>query len=452
MDRPAQSGEPIAVRQIGAPPPEEPYRPFILGSLTLAVLVGFLLAVHVPLQRLFDAGTPGRTADLVQAHGQAQLLGFAGLFVVGMSLRIMPRIAGSRLAFGPLVPAVLWLIVIGVALRAGVLPWSSGDAHSAILVVSTLAVLVAGVCFLAIVCGTVFAAVRKADPTALAFTAGAIMLVLSGVASLYAAVNAGIDGLRTLPYLANTAIVHLELEGFLLAFILGVSVRAIPPMVGHKRPSRSARALVVGLATVVLVSAGTLLYVQYGPSSRFALRLAGAALLSLGLVLIALAWLAGVLRQAANRIRPASQPHLWLLRSAFAWMVVAALASLYYGWSAMVDGVLPDYHAVDAVRHSLGVGVVTMLIAGMSLMILPEFAGERQGPNRQRQLSLVLLALLNGAAFLRVLPALAGTSWTADQRHLSMAVAGTLGEVALIMFGGYYARLWWRGRSEGAAP
>jgi hypothetical protein len=87
-----------------------------------------------------------------------------------------------------------------------------------------------------------------------------------------------------------------------------------------------------------------------------------------------------------------------------------------------------------------------MLIAGMSLMILPEFAGDRLGANRQKQLAIGLAVLLNAAAVLRVAPALAGTRWSVDDRNLSMAVAGSLAELALLTFTVYFFRLMWRAR------
>ncbi len=95
-------------------------------------------------------------------------------------------------------------------------------------------------------------------------------------------------------------------------------------------------------------------------------------------------------------------------------------------------------------RHALGVGVVTVLITGMALMILPEFAVARQNANRQKQLAFFMLALLNTSAVLRVLPPLAGASLSLDEGNLSMAIAGSLAEFALLVFAVYLFRLLWR--------
>jgi hypothetical protein len=195
------------------------------------------------------------------------------------------------------------------------------------------------------------------------------------------------------------------------------------------------------------IFAAALLYLEYGSFSEAVVRTADAAFLVTGVALLAFVWQAGVLRPAANRIRPASQVHLWLIRSAFVWLVVAAVVTAYAGASSFVEGELVSQLEFDAARHALGAGVITSLILGMSLMILPEFAVERQQPNRQREMAILLAVLINVATVLRVAPPLAGDRWTADESDLSMAVAGSLAEVAMLIFAAYLLRLIWRTRN-----
>ncbi len=445
MTTPA-AGDALQVRPAGLPPSDIAHRPFLIASLTMATLIGFVLGIHVPLGRLLDAGSPDRTTDLLHAHGQVQLLGFAGLFVIGMSLRLMPRFAGSTIALPSLVPVMLWLFVAGLLLRAVVLPWTSGDARGVLLAVSTLLVLCASGCFLLIAVAALGVDARRFDASSLAFIFGATLLFASSIIAAFGAIDAADEGARSLPYLTNNAVLQLQLFGFLISFILGVALRAIPSMVGLPRPGRSAVWLAVALAAAVTVLAGSLLSLEYLSYEKVTVVIADAAFLVLGCVLLALAWQAGALRQAANRLRPASQPHLWLVRSAFVWMVIAGIVTCYFGASSLNDAQLPSDLDFDAVRHTLGAGVVTMLITGMSLMILPEFAGDRLGANRQKQLAIGLAVLLNAAAVLRVAPALAGTRWSVDDRNLSMAAAGSLAEAALLVFTVYFFRLMWRAR------
>src|SRR5690606_16479374 len=155
----------------------------------------------------------------------------------------------------------------------------------------------------------------------------------------------------------------------------------------------------------------------------------------------------GVLTPRANRARPASQPAMWLVRTAFFWLAVAAALMVYFGATGFINERLVLQHQFDATRHALGAGLITSLILGMSMLILPEFAVERQHANRQRQLAIALALLVNAAVVLRVGPALAATDLTLDERDLSMAIAGTIGEIALLIFAVYLFRLIWRTRT-----
>jgi hypothetical protein len=190
---------------------------------------------------------------------------------------------------------------------------------------------------------------------------------------------------------------------------------------------------------VTLLSA-SLLYLEHVSFSEAAARVVSVSFGLLGLVLVGVCWSSGAVRSAGNRLRPASQPHLRLVRAAFVWMAIAGIIAVYAGVAGFIDGATPTQFEFDAVRHSLGVGVITNLIAGMSLMIVPEFAGQRQHTSQGR-IALALFLLVNIAAVLRVLPALVGTAWSFDERNLSMAIAGTLAEVAVILFAFSFLRL-----------
>lgn len=443
--RMSTADEPIAVRPV-VPASDTAYRGFLLWGLALAVLVGFVIGTHVPVGRLTNSATPERTQDLIQAHGQVQLLGFAGLYVMGMSLRLLPRFASARIAFSGLVVFVLWTVVVSLAARSLLLPWFSGDAHDAILLASLMGVALASGAYLLIVAGTVLGTARRPDASSAAFVMGAFVLFVACDIALITGVDAAGDGRRTFSYLIDTAIVQLELTGFLLVIIAGVAMRALPTMVGLERPVSSLRVLPPALALTSMTLACALLYLEYVAYSEIAAIIASLTLGSTGVAMLSLVWMAGVLRPARNRIRPSSQPHLWLLRGAFVWLVFSGALMVYAGAEGALDGALPSQMLFDAIRHVLGVGVVTALILGMSLMILPEFAVARQRANRQRELALFLAVTINVSAMLRVVPSLAGDAWSFDARNASIATAGTLAEIALLAFAVYFVRLVWQAR------
>src|SRR5690606_14454323 len=70
------------------------YIGYIASALVIALAAGFLLAIVAPLTSTGTLPWDERLPQLIQAHAWAQLQGWAGLFVAGMAMRLIPRFAG----------------------------------------------------------------------------------------------------------------------------------------------------------------------------------------------------------------------------------------------------------------------------------------------------------------------------------------------------------------------
>lgn len=419
----------------------EYYQIFILSSLALAGLAGFALGIHIPLGRLLGWQSEARRPDIIQVHGQVQLLGFAGLFVLGMSLRLIPRFARTTLRFEGLVLPIWGLIVGSLAMKAFIMVWLPDQAHSALAIGTQFTLLLAAAGYLLVVHGSLLIDQQRVEATGWFFLVGSTFFFLQAALGTFIAMEEAADETRVFSYVPNMALLYLQLGGFLIAYIGGVATRALPTMSGLPRPETGAKRAAVALAASVLLLASPLVLIEYRSYSTTLARLSDIGLVAFGLTLVAIVWLTGVLRQYANRVRPASQPHMRLVRLALAWMAVAGAMAVYFGSKALIDGSLPLFFQLDAFRHTLALGAVTTLIFGMALLIVPEFAGERQFEHHQARLSSVLMVLIAAATVLRILPALLGTDVSADTRSWMMAVAGVLGEAALLYFAWNFFRL-----------
>ena len=71
------------------------YLGFIALALASALLGGFVFGAWIPLASTGTVGGADRVPWLIQAHGWVQLQGWAGLFVAGMAVRLIPRFAGT---------------------------------------------------------------------------------------------------------------------------------------------------------------------------------------------------------------------------------------------------------------------------------------------------------------------------------------------------------------------
>jgi hypothetical protein len=308
------------------------------------------------------------------------------------------------------------------------------DWHSAATAGVEIALLVVSAGFALIVWRTLLDSGPLREATSWFFLAGSGFFVLQAGVALYVAVFELTDDTRVLSYLPSSARIYLLLGGFVMAFVGGVSGRALPSMTGLPRSEKGAKLAAGALIGTVTPLAAGLLWLEYASFNALAVDLANACLAGVGLVFLALTYYSGVLRPEADRVRPASRPHMWLVRSAFLWLTFAAALSIYMGLKGLRDASLPPFLEVDAWRHAVGFGVATTLILGMSLMILPEFAAERMTRPDQSMRSYTLLTTVNLAALLRVGSSLFADKIDSETRQLFVAMAGILAEAALLLF------------------
>ncbi len=93
------------------------HEPYVLAAIIVALTAGFgygaillgAIAFKIPIGAWWIA--------LAQAHGHAQLFGWAGLFVLGVGLFFLPRLRGTTLARPELAPYALMCLAISIALR-----------------------------------------------------------------------------------------------------------------------------------------------------------------------------------------------------------------------------------------------------------------------------------------------------------------------------------------------
>jgi hypothetical protein len=126
-----------------------------------------------------------------------------------------------------------------------------------------------------------------------------------------------------------------------------------------------------------------------------------------------------------------------LIRCAFGWLALVALALCADGVLMLAEGFAPM--SADAIRHATTVGFVMLLIFGVGQRMLPGFAGGRL---LSSHLVTATFWLGNGAAFLRVFPVLINPwlgdpglpGWIAPTREGAFGLSGPLALAALLCF------------------
>jgi len=345
-------------------------------------------------------------AVLVQAHGSLQLLGWGGLFVAGMTQRLVPRLAGRPPVRSAALP-LLGLLAGGAVLRA--VGQVMGNAPGGTVALAGSLLSAAGIIGVA---GVLAATLRKRRSP----MAGWVIFAWSGCAwwGVWAIleVSDGVMGAShggLVPEWFDEPAVLVVTLGAIGSFIWAVQSRMVPIFFGRKQPTVGALAgpwalynlgLLLILVTLIVTAAGQ----GVGPHGSIADA-------GLGLIGVGAIWLAagtGAVTGVPHRLRAASRPLAHFVVSADRWAVVAGLMWIGAFAGPLIYRATPRHNFTDAALHAFGTGVITMLIAGMVQMVAPVFARARIEGGPPGLLERSVWPLLWGATAARVAAALAG--------------------------------------------
>jgi uncharacterized protein involved in response to NO len=399
---------------------------YIAAALMIAVGGGFALAIALPLAAAQGWDWGVRWRALAQAHGHLQISGWVGLFIAGMAFRLAPRFAGRPLRGAAVTGPALALLLLGVLGRTLAQPWLDAPGMPVLLRISACAELL-GALFVTTALSLTLAPSVSRLPSAPWLLLGATGLIAQAALSVIWLWNLPASA-PALPADRNDALLALQFFAFLLPFVLGVALRALPTFSG--RPAPSPRRSVALAATYAV---GAALHALGGLTMNGAV---GARVEAVGALLLVAAVAAVLLHlgvwRAPERLRPPARPATLLVRSAFAWLALAMAGLAVAAISTLADGRPLQPERADALRHMLALGVFTTLIPGMAYLMLPWLAMRRAGAARLRREIRTLWLLLTAATVLRVLGALLIETGT-DRFHL-MAAGGVLGIAAVVFF------------------
>ncbi len=368
-----------------------------------------------------------------QAHGHAQMFGWAGLMVLGVGFHFLPRLRGAPLAQPGLTRVVLLLLALGVALRWIIQPHlelvtgrpTEGWLRAGLLL-SGIMELAGATVAMALLVRTFLAGpplgsrVGLVPILPLLFTALVAFWLSLGL-NLVGLAETVLAGGALVPGAIDQAVVLLALYAFLVPISVTMSARTFA--LYFRTPLPRLGLLQLGLGLLL----GGLALRLYGDLGTIPV-VAGAGRLGLAGGLLAFVLALGVFapRRPLPRqpVRPFADPVQMHAISSYVWLSVAIVFLVLQGMEAMGAEVAPV--PVDGERHVLGAGFVTLLILGMAQHLLPGFGGR---PVRSRRLIWATLALGNAAALLRVAPLLVPVG----AASLLLALAGVAGWAAVLV-------------------
>lgn len=407
----------------------------IVVLLTAGAAWGALLLLRIARHGSF---TSVSTRE-INAHGQAQIFGWVGLFVMGAAFALLPRLFGTPLRHPRLAVASGALLVAGVLGRSVAEPLAARAPFLVLGFVAASAEIVAAILFAVVLLGTMRRRVSR-EPADGYFLVGVLWFVTQAVyeaALFFLTATAGSrEDLLGRVATFQAPLRDLQIHGFALFMILGMTQRYLVPAYALPRISRtrSLACLAVLIAGVVGEGVGLV-----------ALRLTGnggyAGVVGVSILLLAVAVGALVLPWRLHDPPRIWDPSLKFVRAGYIWLSISLGMLLLMPVYLRLTGQAFSHAYYGAARHAITVGFVSLMIMGIAARTV----GGSSGGWSLGSLRLPF-ALVNIGCGLRVLLQ-AGTDLTPVAYRL-VGVSGLLEVSGLALWG---ARLFWAMRAQESA-
>ena len=410
------------------------YRPFFLAGLatvlTLGCLWGAINLLTIGLKESFS----GVNYSWVLAHAHAMVFGFVGFFVMGFAYQAVPRFKHTALWRPRLAFSSLPLMIGGIVLQT--VAHLLSPPSLSLEVVASVVQLTAVIVFAGVMIQTIRQAGKREMYDRFLYAALAWFLT-AAIANPVIFKLFELAGTRE-QLLFNLATFNIpyrdvQLLGFAVVMILGISLRLLPHAYGLREPSQRWVSFLFWAVNGSILAGVVFFIAGMTSGNHWLLMLQWLASIVLLVVAIVTPFQYRLFGAVAENERDRG---LKFIRAAHVWFIVATamlvLTPIYnFGIYMPITGSqVPFSHAFfGAYRHALTVGFIMMMIVGVSSKVVPTLSGVDVRRANSLWPTFVLLNLGN---LTRVSFQIATDFWPAAYRV--MGVSGFIEVVGLALW------------------
>lgn len=368
----------------------------------MALCVGFAVGAHLSFILGFGFLPGPGFASFIQVHGHTQLAGWTGLFIMGISLHFLPRLAGTPIAWPPGLSWILWFMISGLSLRAltqSVLPYVTAqngfDPILALAVMSGALELFGTTLYVGLLLRALFQTNPRESRPALQSLRPYVVMMLTGWV-----VYSGLNLILLVAMAWQRHVVlpvawhHIAIESFIGLVLLPVafafSIRLLPLYLRLSTLHKWSRGLAYAYLTSWLVQMLPAIATLQNLAPPGALRLAQIGKVMKAAVMLWFVWRLRIFHK--RRLVPkdmkadvgrqrsvidgtfGSFEHL--IASAYVWLVLATCSDIIDGIAGLLGRA--DVINAGAIRHLYVFGFITLLIFGVSVRMIPGLVGQKR--------------------------------------------------------------------------
>src|SRR3989338_1965179 len=364
---------------ITKPETEHVYEIFVKTAIIIVLSTGCLYGASLLAYTAFRNSLSSVAWILTETHGDTQVYGWVGLFLMGISYFALPKIWNSMLYSSPLAYKSFFLMIAGIFLSfvfktlshyTGFFFLKIPALIGCIFKVASIAI------FIYVICRTYFLSGKEKYEVYEGFLLSSYLwFILQAIAFVALYFHFTVVGNTYIPEVFKSPIRHIQIMGFACMVIIGIFTKTLPIFLGIQEPNKKISAYVLYILNIsIALRTISGFYREYTDNLHGffnAIFLISGILETVGVFLFIYNLNLFDSKKAIKNNPNLPTGFRKYIRAALLWLFVSESALLSFTIYETLSGERTSHALFGAYRHAIFIGFISMMILGCASKMIP---------------------------------------------------------------------------------
>ena len=364
---------------ITRPQTEHVYEIFVKTAIFIVLSTGCLYGASLLAYMAFQNSMTSVSWILTETHGDTQVYGWVGLFIMGISYFALPKFWNSMLYSTPLAYKSFFLMVAGIFLSFvfKTIAYYTGVFFLKIPALIGCAFQAASIAiFIYVICRTYFSSGKKKFEIYEGFLLSSYLwFILQAIAFVALYFHYNIVGNTEIPDVFKNPIRHIQIVGFACMVIIGIFTKTLPIFLGIQEPNKKVNSYVLYILNIsIALRTISEFYKEYTNNLHgffTAVFCIAGILETFGVFLFIYNLNLFDRRKTVKNLPNLPTGFRKYIRAALIWLFVSESALLTFTIYETLAGERVSHALFGAYRHAIFVGFISMMILGCASKMIP---------------------------------------------------------------------------------
>ncbi|MEB2309795.1 MAG: DUF1858 domain-containing protein [Candidatus Brocadiaceae bacterium] len=384
---------------ITKPQTEHVYEIFVKTAILIVLSTGCLYGASLLAYMAFRNSMTSVSWILLETHGDTQVYGWVGLFIMGISYFALPKFWNTMLYSTPLAYKSFFLIITGMLLSFvfKTLSYYFGFFFFKVLVLFGCTLQATSITlFIYNICRTYISAEKqKYEPYEWFFLSSYLWFIFQTIAFIILYFHFTVVQNTDIPDAFKNPIRHIQIMGFACMVIIGIFTKTLPIFLGIQEPNQKVSGYVLHILNIsIALRTFSGFYKEYTSNLHgffTAIFCIAGILETVGIFLFI--YNLNLFNRRKTVKNPTNLPTGFrkYIRVALVWLFISESAFLIFTIYESLSGEQVSHALFGAYRHAIFVGFISMMILGCASKMIPLSKGVKLCSTRLLNMTFIFI-------------------------------------------------------------